>query len=70
MKAFEAFIKPFEVPQRSEKIKIEINFSLCPVSGREGLTNNKKFMFIPKLFLMRFELKPLMRQIDLFSFRS
>ena len=26
MKAFKAFIKPFEAPQRSVKIKIELNF--------------------------------------------
>ena len=26
MKALRAFIKPFEAPQRSEKIKIELNF--------------------------------------------
>ena len=26
MKAFKAFIKPFEAPQRSVKIKIEVNF--------------------------------------------
>ena len=26
MKAFKAFIKPFEAPQRSAKIKIELNF--------------------------------------------
>ena len=26
MKAFKAFIKPFEVPQRSVEIKIQVNF--------------------------------------------
>ena len=26
MKAFETFIKPFEAPQRSVKIKIQLNF--------------------------------------------
>ena len=28
MKALKAFIKPFEAPQRSVKIKIEVNFYL------------------------------------------
>ena len=32
-----AFIKPFAAPQRSVKIKIELNFSLRPGLGREGL---------------------------------
>ena len=27
MKAFKAFIKPSEAPQKSEKIKIELNFN-------------------------------------------
>ena len=27
MKAFKAFIKPSETPQKSEKIKIELNFN-------------------------------------------
>ena len=26
MKAFKAFIKPFEAPQKSVKIKMEVNF--------------------------------------------
>ena len=38
MKAFKAFIKPFETPQRSVKIKFNLIFSLCPGLGREGLT--------------------------------
>ena len=38
MKALKAFIKPFETPQRSVKIKIKLNFSsLRPGLGREGL---------------------------------
>ena len=32
-----AFIKPFEAPQRSVKIKIELLFSYCPGLGREEL---------------------------------
>ena len=38
MKAFKAFIKPFEAPQRYVKIKIKLIYSLCPGSRREGLT--------------------------------
>ena len=36
MKFLKAFIKPFEAPQRSEKIKIKVNFlSLCGIgTGR------------------------------------
>ena len=37
MKALKAFIKPFEAPQRSVKIKIYVKFSLHPGLGREGL---------------------------------
>ena len=37
MKAFKAFIKPFEVPQRSVKMKISVNFFLRPGSRREEL---------------------------------
>ena len=38
MKAFKAFIKTFKAPQRSVKIKIEINFfSFRPGLGQEGL---------------------------------
>ena len=36
-KAFKAFLKPFEAPQRSVKIKIWVNFSLCLGLGLEGL---------------------------------
>ena len=32
-----AFIIPFETPQRSVKIKLNLNFSLRPGLGREGL---------------------------------
>ena len=37
MKAFKAFTKLFETPQRSVKIKIQLIFSLRPGLGREGL---------------------------------
>ena len=37
MKAFRALIKPFEVPQRSVKIKFHLIFSLRQALGREGL---------------------------------
>ena len=40
IKAFKVFIKPFETPQRSVKIKIKIQ-SLRPGSGREGLRVQK-----------------------------
>ena len=33
-----AFIKPFEAPQRSAKIKFNLIFSLCPGLGRQGLS--------------------------------
>ena len=36
MKAFKAFIKPFEAPQRSVK-KTKLTFSVCPGSEREEL---------------------------------
>ena len=43
MKAFEAFTKPFEAPQRSVKIKIfKLIFSFCPGFGREGLNMKKR----------------------------
>ena len=36
--ALKVFIKPFEAPQRSVKIKkVKLIFSLCPRSGKEGL---------------------------------
>ena len=37
MKALKAFIKPFEAPQRSVKIKSKLIFSFLPGSGQEGL---------------------------------
>ena len=37
MKAFQAFTKPFEAPQRSLIIKIKVIFSFRPESGLEGL---------------------------------
>ena len=40
MKAFKAFIKPFEAPQKSVKIKIQVTFILIQLSemhGRESL---------------------------------
>ena len=37
MKAFKAFIKPFEAPRRSVEIKIQLNFSLRQGLGREGI---------------------------------
>ena len=37
MKALKAFIKPFEKPQRSVKIKFKLIFSLHPGSRQEWL---------------------------------
>ena len=34
MKALKAFIKPFEAPQRSVKVKISVNFFLRPELGQ------------------------------------
>ena len=39
MKAFKAFIKPFEAVLRSVKIKIRVNFFSRLGTGREGLKN-------------------------------
>ena len=40
MKVFKDFIKPFEVPQRGVKIKIQVNFyfntTFWPVKGGKG----------------------------------
>ena len=44
--ALKAFIKPFEVTQRSVKIKMKLIFSLCLGLGREGL--NSWIMFNEK----------------------
>ena len=41
MKAF--FIKPFEAPQRSAKIKFQLIFYLLPTLGREGLINRSEY---------------------------
>ena len=38
MKAFKTFQKPFAAPQKSAKIKIQLNVFLRPGLGREGLT--------------------------------
>ena len=44
MKVFKAFIKPSEAPQRSVKIKIELNFlfwyKFLKCTGREGLNGD------------------------------
>ena len=36
MKAFKAFTKPFEAPQRSMKIKTSVNFILIQLSEMHG----------------------------------
>ena len=44
MKAFKAFIKPFETPQGSVKVKTSVNFSLRPRSGVEGLMRENELI--------------------------
>ena len=41
-----AFIKPFESPQKSVKIKFMLIFSLRPGSGREGLRTLSELLLI------------------------
>ena len=41
MKAFKAFLKPFEVPQRSEKIHIKFNFFSSSGIGTGRVDNRK-----------------------------
>ena len=38
MKALNAFIKPFEAPQKSVKKNFKLTFSLSPGLGMEGIT--------------------------------
>ena len=42
MKAFKEFIKPFEIPQRSVKIKISLNFFSSSKIGT-GRVNSKRY---------------------------
>ena len=44
MKALKAFIKPFETPQRSVKIKINLVFSLRQGWRQEGLNESARVM--------------------------
>ena len=49
MKAFKAFIKPFETPQRSKKIKIEVQIllskkKLSPSQLRASLPSESHFL--------------------------
>ena len=46
MKAFKAFIKPFEAPQRSVKIKIWLDFFLRPGLGREVLIFESSWFWV------------------------
>ena len=50
MKVFKAFIKPFEVPQRSVKIKFNLIFSLLPGLGWEGLNCPSKTTLLEVIF--------------------
>ena len=43
MKVLKTFIKPFEEPQRSVKIKIQVNF--FPLSIRDGMGRDKVNFF-------------------------
>ena len=49
MKTFNAFTKPFEEPQRSVTIKIQVNFS-PPRSGREGLQKETAYIYFVNIF--------------------
>ena len=54
MKAFKAFIKPFEAPQRSMKIKIYlIFFSSSRIrTGRVKISNNNKYTWLTGINLV------------------
>ena len=46
MKAFNVFLKPFDAPQRSVKVKISFHFfPLLPGSGREGLLLSSRLIW-------------------------
>ena len=48
MKAFKAFIKPFEAPQRNVKIKIEVNFlSLSGVGTGKVKISQEQNLTVP-----------------------
>ena len=53
MKAFKAFIRPFEAPQRSTKIKIQLNFFS---SSGVGMGRVKDTMMINIIFRYTFAL--------------
>ena len=44
MKAFKAFTKPFEAPQRSVKIKILLNFFSSSGIGTGRVNNGERFL--------------------------
>ena len=46
MKAFKAFVKSFEAPERSVKIKISLTFTLYPGVGQEGLSTLQNVIFM------------------------
>ena len=43
MKAFKAFVQPFETPERSVKIKIEVNFFFSYVIGARKINFEQIF---------------------------
>ena len=45
MKAFKAFVKPFEAPQRSMKIKISVNFFSLSGIGAERVKMKIRYIF-------------------------
>ena len=50
IKVFKAFIKPFETPQRSVKIKFKSIFSFCLGLGREGLNTRGRIESYANIF--------------------
>ena len=50
-----AFIKPFEAPQRSVKIKIKVNFFFLPGTGT--LRVKKRICNFPLLSVLQFRAK-------------
>ena len=51
--AFKAFIKPFQAPQRSVKIKIYVNFCSSPGSGAEKVNETIKILHLSATIYQR-----------------
>ena len=46
MTALKAFIKPFEAPQRSVKVKFFFQYNFQKCTGREGLNSSKSYVIL------------------------